>query len=162
MGTPYRYSLWAPFENAGLEESALIRPSYYGAWALAEAIGGNGGSKQVHAVLEEETLTVYSLYAQGELDGLFVINMEPFNVSQAVDGRERPFTRFEIRDEVARQAKIKRLTAPGTDVKAGGTWGGQTLDDQGVAQGEEFTESWAPGEVINVGYGEAVYLSWGE
>ncbi|GAB7364903.1 hypothetical protein MBLNU230_g5694t1 [Neophaeotheca triangularis] len=162
MGTPYRYSLWAPFADAGLEASALIRPSYYGAWALAEAIGGHGGSKQVHAVVEEESLVAYALYAAGALDGVWVVNMGEWNVSMAVEGERRPFMRFELPEGIDREARVKRLTAPGTDVKDGGTWGGQRLDDAGLVVGDELVERWMPGDVVNVGVGEAVYMSWSE
>lgn len=88
MGTPYRYSLWAPYEGAA-NDAALVRPAYYGAWMLATAIGngappahtGDGGEllhspsdssvyfagdtapqKVVHALLAQETLTAYALY----------------------------------------------------------------------------------------------------
>ncbi|KAF2004215.1 glycoside hydrolase family 79 protein, partial [Amniculicola lignicola CBS 123094] len=155
MGTPYRYSLWSPFASESNNHSAIIRPSYYGAVALAEAIGGNGGQKQVHAVLQEETMVAYSLYAAEKLDGLFIINMEPWNSTETGD---RPFTQFKLPARINKTAVVKRLTSPGSDVKTGGTWAGKVVTEEGLLEGQEVLEKWAPGEWINVGYAEAVLL----
>lgn len=168
MGTPYRYSLWAPFEGVGESDTALIRPSYYGALALAEGIGGGSGQKQVHAVMEEETLVAYALYEPGEafeggrLDGLFIVNMEPFNSTQAAAGEERPYIQFEVPEGVTAEGTVKRLTAPGSEVKTGATWGGQVVSEEGIVEGEEVVEHWSPGSPISVGYAEAVLVSFGQ
>lgn len=71
MGTPYRYSLWAPFEGA-TNHSALVRPSYYGAWVLATAIG-NGevstGHNESESSARDQTTPAagtYSPYYSGD------------------------------------------------------------------------------------------------
>ncbi|KAF2123048.1 hypothetical protein BDV96DRAFT_639596 [Lophiotrema nucula] len=157
QGTPYRYSLWSPFLSESNNHSALVRPSYYGALALSEAIGGNGGEKQIHAIVQEETLVAYSLYAGGELDGLFIINLEPWNATQTGD---RPFIQFQLPERISKSATMKRLTAPGSDVKTGGTWAGQTVNEEGNVEGDVVLEKWRPGDLVNVEYAEAVLLKF--
>lgn len=158
MGTPYRYSLWSPFESINNNHSALVRPSYYGALALSEVLGGgkaDGGKRQVHAVLEEETLVVYSVHSQQKLESLVILNMEPWNATQS---GPRPFIQFELPSRVMGKAAMKRLTAPGSDVKTGATWAGQTVNREGNVEGVAVVERWSEGEKINVGYAEAVVL----
>lgn len=158
MGTPYRYSLWSPFLAEVNSHSALVRPSYYGALAISEVLGGSEGDgrkRQVHAVLEEETLVAYAVYDSGRLDSLVVVNMEPWNATQT---GPRPYTRFWLPERLMGSARVKRLTAPGSDVKTGATWGGQTVDEEGNVVGRMVAESWNAGQAMDVGYAEAAVL----
>lgn len=157
QGTPYRYSLWAPYEGAS-NNSALIRPSYYGALMLSDALGGNGGSKQVHELLTEETFVAYSLYAKGVLDSVIIVNMEPYN---STANYSRPYTEVELPARIKQHGEIRRLTAPGADVKDGMTYAGQKVTAEGKITGRQKTESWRPGSKIIVPYSEAVLLTFG-
>lgn len=164
MGTPYRYSLWSPFMAEVNNHSALIRPSYYGALALSEVLGGygngdrrrgDGAERQVHAVLEEETLVVYSVYHERKLDSLVIVNMEPWNATQT---GTRPYIRFGLPGRIQGRASVKRLTALGSDVKSGETWAGQTVDALGNVKGQVVAERWSTGQTVDVRYAEAAIL----
>ncbi|KAF1950366.1 hypothetical protein CC80DRAFT_539628 [Byssothecium circinans] len=162
MGTPYRYSLWSPFKAEVNNHSAIVRPSYYGALVLSEILGGgkekgDGRKRQVHAVLEEESLVVYSVHFEQKLESLVILNNAEWNSTQVEQGG-RPFIQFELPQRVGGSAVVKRLTAPGANVKIGATWAGQTVSEQGVIEGKVFEEIWRAGEKINVGYSEAVVL----
>ncbi|KAJ0116876.1 hypothetical protein J7T55_010027 [Diaporthe amygdali] len=144
MGTPYRYSLWAPYEGA-TNHSALVRPSYYGAWVLATAIGngewpsghngtetraptipgsyspyysGDGAPKKVvHPLIAEETLTAYALYRTAPLhaiDSVVILNMEPYN---STANYTRPYVKVTLPERIQTPGVVRRLTASGSDVK---------------------------------------------
>ena len=155
-GTPYRYSLWAPFEGAS-DHSALIRPSYYGALMLATAIGDKGGKKQVQALVQEETFVAYALYAHSALDSVVVVNMEPFNATMP---GPRPHVDVKLPDDVHKPGKIMRLTAEGADVKDGVTWAGQTVSEHGEVEGEEVSERYWPGSTVSVPDSEAILIKF--
>lgn len=63
MGSPYRYSLWAPYDGAA-NNSALVRPVFYGAWVLATAIGNGGAASSLGS--EEDGRFGYSPYYSGD------------------------------------------------------------------------------------------------
>lgn len=144
MGTPYRYSLWAPYEGA-TNHSALVRPSYYGAWVLATAIGngevtsghneteteitpatgayspyysGDGAPKRVvHPLIAEETLTAYALYRTAPshaIDSVVILNMEPYN---STANYTRPSINVTLPERIQTPGIVRRLTASGSDVK---------------------------------------------
>lgn len=194
MGTPYRYSLWAPFEGAA-NNSALVRPAYYGAWVLAAAIGngvntaaaleqqqqhqlkggqvfyspyysGDGAPKKViHALVQEETFTAYALYRTAPdhgLDAVVILNLEPFN---STANYTRPYARVELPERIRTPGTIRRLTAPGSDVKdfeqTAITFAGQSIDKSGLIQGgKEVVEAWMPGERVLVGDAEGVLITF--
>lgn len=155
-GTPYRYSLWAPFEGAA-NHSALVRPSYYGALMLATAIGDNGGKKQVRAVVQQETFVAYALYAHTGLDSVVVVNMEPFNATMP---GPRPHVDVTLSEAAHKPGKIMRLTADGSDVKDGVTWAGQTVSEHGEVEGREVSERYSPGSVVKVQNSEAILIKF--
>ncbi|GME66480.1 glycoside hydrolase family 79 protein [Neofusicoccum parvum] len=159
QGTPYRYSLWAPFEGA-TNHSALVRPSYYGALLLARAIGGNGNAKQVRSIVEAETFVAYALYGETRLDSLIVVNMEPFN---ATTSGPRPYVTVQIPSAPGKGVgsgtrKAWRLTAPGSDVKDGVTLAGQNVMKDGSLSGDEMVEIVQPGEQIKLQNSEAILI----
>ncbi|KAI3399377.1 hypothetical protein diail_7104 [Diaporthe ilicicola] len=188
MGTPYRYSLWAPHEGA-TNHSALVRPSYYGAWVLATAIGngqeepgqtgsstsappGHGGggggvpSKVVHGLLADETFTAYALYLTGPshaLDSLVILNLEPYN---STANYARPYANVTLPARIQTPGTIRRLTAPGSDVKdfeqTAITFAGRSVTEQGRVDDrvDEVTEDWVPGQSILVGDAEAVLVTF--
>ncbi|KAI0152894.1 hypothetical protein GGR57DRAFT_161683 [Xylariaceae sp. FL1272] len=159
QGTPYRYSLWSPFFAESNNHSAIVRPSYYGALALSEILGGggkgDGGERQVHAVLEEESLVVYSVHFEHTLESLVILNNEVWNATQV---GSRPFIEFALPERIKGSASVKRLTAPGADVKIGATWAGQTVSEEGVVKGKAAKETWRKGDKIRVGCSEAAVL----
>jgi hypothetical protein len=158
QGTMYRYSLWAPFENA-TTTSALIRPSYYGALLLADAIGSNSGEKQVAPVKEEgETFVAYSLYDQGVLDSVIVVNMDPYNVTA---NYSRPSIDVDVDAPNSGKGEVFRLTAPGSDVKDGVVYAGQTVSEEGLVVGEPQSEAFIPGQPVKLHSSEAVLIKFG-
>lgn len=169
MGTPYRYSLWAPYEGAAIN-SALVRPAYYGAWLLARAIGhGNhtdAPKKVVHQLLAEESLTAYALYRTASgghtLDSIIILNMEPYN---STANYTRSHLGFTLPNRVTKSGILRRLTAPGSDVKdfeqTAITFAGRSIGKDGIVTGgEEVTEIWTPGEPVLVGNAEAVLITF--
>ncbi|KAL1623631.1 hypothetical protein SLS56_008214 [Neofusicoccum ribis] len=159
QGTPYRYSLWAPFEGA-TNHSALVRPSYYGALLLVRAIGGNGNAKQVRSIVEAETFVAYALYGDTRLDSLIVVNMEPFN---ATTSGPRPYVTVQVPSAPGKGVgsgirKVWRLTALGSDVKDGVTLAGQSVMKDGSLSGDEMVEIIQPGEQIKLQNSEAILI----
>lgn len=198
MGTPYRYSLWAPYEGA-TNHSALVRPSYYGAWVLATAIGngevsssssssgqnetsaevenvasseayspyysGDGAPKRVvHPLIAEETLTAYALYKTGPshaIDSVIILNLEPYN---STANYTRPAVNVTLPGRIQRPGTVRRLTASGSDVKDFAqtdiTFAGRSVSKEGLVEGDEVTETWAPGDSVLVGDAEAVLITF--
>lgn len=189
MGTPYRYSLWAPYEGA-TNHSALVRPSYYGAWVLATAIGngevpsgqietevapstgayspyysGDGAPKKVvHPLIAEETLTAYALYKTAPshaIDSVIILNLEPYN---STANYTRPSINVTLPERIQTPGIVRRLTASGSDVKDFAqtdiTFAGRSVNKEGLVEGEEVTETWAPGQSVLVGDAEAVLITF--
>ena len=188
MGTPYRYSLWAPYEGA-TNHSALVRPSYYGAWVLATAIGNNEASAQdparpapapgtyspyysgdgapkkvVHPLIAEETLTAYALYRTAPshaIDSVVILNLEPYS---STANYTRPHVNVTLPARIQTPGVVRRLTASGSDVKdfeqTDITFAGRGVSKDGLVVGEEVTETWVPGESVLVGDAEAVLITF--
>ncbi|OCL13285.1 glycoside hydrolase family 79 protein [Glonium stellatum] len=155
IGTPYRYSLWAPFPGAA-NDSALIRPTYYAALMLATAL--KGGQKQVFPIIQEDHLVWYSLYSRGSLDSIVVVNMNMYNSTMTTPC---PSLRFKI-PNIKERLSVRKLTASGAEAKTGYTWAGTTVNDQGGIVGQEQIEYIETGDVINVQDSEAILISIGK
>ncbi|KAL9110759.1 MAG: hypothetical protein Q9227_004751 [Pyrenula ochraceoflavens] len=166
MGTPYRYSAWQPIT---LNDTAPhVKPLYYGNLMVASAFAGGGGKKQVVSLLNESSwLTAYGVYdydgdgGGGLLGAVVVVNLEGWNSTQ--DG-ERPGVRVKLPevegDGVGWEgAKVRRLTAPGVEVKTGVEFAGRTVDGQGNLVGEEVLEEVEGGGWVRVAAGEAVLVT---
>jgi len=158
MGTPYRYSPWQPITINGTAPTA--RPLYYGNMFTSTALAG--GDKQVVSVLNETSLTAYAIYsakhAPATLESLAVVNLEQYNMTQSAG--LRPYTAFKLPAHVGgwSHAKVRRLTAPGTDARTNVTFAGQYVDDTGCIVGELDIERVHNGHVL-VAAGEAVLVS---
>lgn len=146
MGTPYRYSLWAPYEGA-TNHSALVRPSYYGAWLLATAIGngevspvnnetsaqdlkpdtpgvyspyysGDGTPKKVvHPLIAEETLTAYALYRTAPSHAIDSVVILNLEPYNSTANYTRPYIKVTLPERIQAPGVVRRLTASGSDVK---------------------------------------------
>lgn len=146
MGTPYRYSLWAPYEGA-TNNSALVRPSYYGAWLLATAIGngevlpvhnetsaqnlkpdtpgiyspyysGDGAPKKVvHPLIAEETLTAYALYKPAPSHAIDSVVILNLEPYNSTANYTRPYINVTLPERIQTPGVVRRLTASGSDIK---------------------------------------------
>ena len=161
MGTPYRYSLWQPFDDQPDKTgnlSALIRPSYYGALMLAQALKGG---KKVVSLVQQESFVAYGLYGgtDSKLSGIVAVNMNEYN--QTASAVARPSVTLSLPESVTKGAnvQVRRLTAPGADVKTGETLAGRTVDKSGVITGTEVVEALVSGGVV-LKSSEAVLLSF--
>lgn len=153
-GSVYRYAPWQPTTINGTAPYA--KPLYYGNLLAAQALGS--GDLQVVSILNETRQTAYGVYAaQQELRSVVAINLEMFNSTQDED--ERAYTVFRLPEDVDWDgAEVRRLTAPGVEVKTGVTYAGRSVDDDGKLAGEEKVEAVEDGEV-RVGAGEAVLVT---
>jgi len=89
---------------------------------------------------------------------LALLNLQIFNQTQT---SERPTVEFDIsafRQHANRPVTIRRLQAPGADIKAGNvtTWAGQTFSN-GVAEGT-LKEERQTGSIVSVAASEAVLV----
>ena len=118
-------------------------------------------------LVNETTLSAYAIYeaANGgnepQLSSIAVVNLEMFNSTQ--DPSERGQVAFELPSETADwgKAEVRRLTAPGVEVKSNITLAGQYVDDRGKVVGTRSAESADGGRVL-VSAGEAVLVSVGK
>ncbi|KAF4534706.1 Glycoside hydrolase family 79 [Lasiodiplodia theobromae] len=162
-GSVYRYAPWQPTTINGTAPYA--KPLYYGNLFAAQALGGSGGGSgggggvdlQVVSILNETRQTAYGVYEGAELRSVAVVNLEMFNSTQ--EEEERVYTVFKLPEDVDWDgAEVRRLTAPGVEVKTGVTYAGRSVDDDGKLAGEEEVEAVKDGEV-RVGAGEAVLVT---
>lgn len=156
-GSVYRYAPWQPTTINGTAPYA--KPLYYGNLLAAQALGGGGtgGELQVVSLLNETRQTAYGVYEGAELKSVVAINLEMFNSTQDED--ERAYAVFRLPEDVDWDgAEVRRLTAPGVEVKTGVTYAGRSVDDDGKLAGEEEVEAVEDGEV-RVGAGEAVLVT---
>lgn len=159
-GTPYRYSAWQPVAVNGTAPYA--KPLYYGNLFTSTAFAG--GAKQIVTLANETTFTAYAIYdaangsAAARLESVAVVNLEMFNATQDAGSRPYVAVQLPLDGEVVAGAQVRRLTAPGVDVKDGITFAGQYVDSNGQIVGTLETESLSNDTVL-VGAGEAVLVS---
>ena len=113
-------------------------------------------------------MTAYAIYGKSaahphasgrSLESIAVVNLGQYNISQPA--AERPYTAFTLPPHLANwsAAKVRRLTAAGTDAKPPNiTFAGQYVDADGMIAGRLALESVKNGEVF-VAAGEAVLIS---
>ncbi|KAK0458968.1 glycoside hydrolase family 79 protein [Desarmillaria tabescens] len=170
------YDMWYPIEN--LNGPVKVFPSYSAYLFIAEAIGtsqslriGNiypgrqaNGSSITAAMgdASQGQLVAYGFWDDSSLGypvKLALLNLQSYNETE--EGT-RPSTMFDISKYLSEgkgSVTVRRLQAPGADVKEGNvtTWAGQTYAN-GVAEGELIEEK-IDGEVIVVAASEAVLVS---
>lgn len=170
------YDLWYPIEN--LNGPVKVFPSYSAYLFVAEVIGSsrslrigniypgrqaNGSSITTEMGDESQgQLVVYGFWDDSlSVDfpvKLALLNLQSYN--ETTEGT-RPSTTFDISEylsESADSVAVRRLQAPGADVKDGNitTWAGQTYAN-GVAEGVLTEEKIAGGEIA-VAASEAVLV----
>ncbi|KAK0203758.1 glycoside hydrolase family 79 protein [Desarmillaria ectypa] len=169
------YNLWYPIEN--LNGPVKVFPSYSAYLFIAEAIGtsrslrignvypgrqANGSSITAEmGDASQGQLVVYGFWDDSSADHpvkLALLNLQSYN--ETTEGT-RPSTTFDISGYLSEDkgsVTVRRLQAPGADVKEGNvtTWAGQTYAS-GVAKGELIEEK-ISGREIAVAASEAVLL----
>lgn len=163
MGTPYRYAPWQPITVNGT--APFAKPMYYGNLFVATALAN--GLKRVVSLVNETTFTAYGIYggADGpqELESVAVVNMQMWNSTQGAAGEQRPYATVELPglgdSGTWEGAEVRRLTAPGAEVKNGVTFAGRTVGGDGTLVGQEQVEAVVDGISVEVGAGEAVLVT---
>ncbi|KAG7448585.1 uncharacterized protein BT62DRAFT_929673 [Guyanagaster necrorhizus] len=170
------YDLWYPIEN--LNGPVQVFPSYSAYLFVAEAIGTSRGlrigniypGRQANGSsittgmgdTSQGQLVAYGLWDESNADypvKLALLNLQSYN--ETTDGI-RPSTAFDISEYLSEEVQgsviLRRLQAPGANVKGGNvtTWAGQTYAN-GVAEGELIEEK-IDGGVIAVAASEAVLV----
>ena len=114
--------------------------------------------------IAEETLTAYALYKPAPshaLDSVIILNLEPYN---STANYTRPSINVTLPERIQSAGIVRRLTASGSDVKDFAqtdiTFAGRSVNKEGLVEGEEVTETWAPGESVLVGDAEAVLITF--
>jgi hypothetical protein len=177
------YNQWYPVEN--LNGPVKVFPSYSAYLFVTEAIGrskslqianiypgrqANGSSITTQlGDTSQGQLVAYGFWDTQRPSGssyptkLALINMEIYNVTQAAQGVARPNATFDFSAYLDRKAtqkpiKIRRLTAPGADVKEANItlWAGQEFST-GKPKGK-IVEEIIRGGKVDVPASEAVLL----
>ncbi|KAF2239937.1 glycoside hydrolase family 79 protein [Viridothelium virens] len=162
QGTPYRYSAWQPIKIN--DTDAQPKALYYGNLFTSTALAG--GNKQVDILVNGTSFTAYAIYDAAnatdgstvdasQLDSIVLVNLNMFNSTQPAS--ERPYITVTLPD-AASDAEVRRLTAPGVEVKDGISWAGRNLTQDGFIVGQEIVERVANGQV-SIGAGEALLIS---
>lgn len=114
-------------------------------------------------MVNETHFTAYAIYEASEpvvLSAIAVVNLEIFN--STMEESERPFISFVLPAEVdVRNARVRRLTAPGVEKAEDITWAKQYISAGGTIVGTRSTERLVgSGRTVEVGAGEAVLVSF--
>lgn len=154
-GSVYRYAPWQPITIN--DTAPYEKPLYYGNLFNAAALAGE--DSQVVSIANESTFAAYAIYAAGDgaLRSVAVVNLAMFNSTQDED--ERVVTVVTLPDVADwSDAEVRRLTAPGVEVKMGVTFAGRSVDEDGNLGGDEDVEAVEDG-TVSVGAGEAVLVT---
>lgn len=150
QGTPYRYSAWQPIPYLGLP--ATPRPLYYGNLFMAQLL--QGGHKQVGLLTNTTFFTSYGIYTFGKLTDVAIIN---FNIYNSTSTGPREYMRVDL-PQASSKSVVRRLTAPGAEVKDGITFAGITVSAEGELSGGKL-EKVEGNKQILVGASEAVLVT---
>ncbi|CAK5269122.1 unnamed protein product [Mycena citricolor] len=175
-----RYNLWYPEDAANGEKQVF--PSYSAYLFVAEALGtsktlrvsniypgrqSNGSTiTPAEGDVSAGQSVVYGFWEESSHafpTKLALLNLQAFNQSET---GSRPTTVFDISAYLPPKTKtvsVKRLQAPGADIKFGNltTWAGQTfaLDSDGLAQGKLRVDTIRGGK-IEVEASGAALITW--
>ena len=114
-----------------------------------------GGHKEVTILTNTTHLTSYGIYTFGTLTAVAVVNLEIWNSTEA---GTRPGVSVVVKGATTGSV-VRRLTAPGVEVKTGMTWAGQAVDSNGKITGAEVTESLNIDGSVLVSASEAVLIT---
>lgn len=124
QGLDYRYNAWQPIETK--VQAPTTRAPYYGHVMVASALGRSKETRVVNIPLNEDTESAYAVYDSDKLAKLVVLNMQSFNHTTGGTRSSSSYS-FQVPGEFA-SAKVERLTALGSDVLDGITFGGVSYD----------------------------------
>ncbi|KAJ5086472.1 hypothetical protein NUU61_007779 [Penicillium alfredii] len=131
QGLNYRYASWQPITSKGVPPTT--RPPYYGQIMVATALGHAKDSRIVNIPLSEDTESAYAIYNGKRLSKLAVLNLRAFNQTTTKTRPDRKYL-FQL-PKHSQDAKIERLTAPGSDALQNVTFGGVSYG-YGLKQGK--------------------------
>ena len=157
MGSPYRYSPWQPITINGT--APFAKPLYYGNLFIATALAGGG--KQVVSLINETNLVAYGIYGEGAgLSSIAVVNLHIWNsTQQEADRPSMDLALPQVEGISWSNAEVRRLMAPGAEVKSSVTFAGRLVDDNGKLEGKETVESVGDEGMITVPASEAVLIT---
>ncbi|KAF7536701.1 hypothetical protein G7054_g4302 [Neopestalotiopsis clavispora] len=160
QGTGWKYSAWTPVEAFGYP--AGVQGTYFSWLFTAKAL--RGGHKQVELLYSNKTFVAYGIYKNGcssseaSLESIVAINLQAWKAGQ--DPATRPVTYVDIPEDLnATSAKVRRLTAPGANVKWGITFDSQGVDTDGTLNGTAKSEKISDARV-GVAASEAVLITF--
>ncbi|KAF9874379.1 putative nadp-dependent alcohol dehydrogenase protein [Colletotrichum karsti] len=139
QGTGWKYSAWNPVTAFGY--SSGILGTYYSYLFTYTLL--SGGNKQVELLVGDKTFVAYAIY-DAEPDrsypsAIVAINLEAWKANAAPG--QKPYVELELPTSLRhRNATVRRLTAPGTNVNWGITFAGQSMDGQGKINGTMVRE----------------------
>lgn len=113
-------------------------------------------------MVNETRLTAYAIYDKADqlLESIAIVNLEMFNSTQPAN--DRPYTKISLPSSFVNgtggKIKVRRLTAPGVEVKQGITFAGQHVDSDGKIVGNQTIEQLMEDHIL-VGAGEAILVS---
>ncbi|ETS83219.1 hypothetical protein PFICI_05095 [Pestalotiopsis fici W106-1] len=160
QGTGWKYSAWSPVEAFGFP--AGVQGTYFSWLFTAKAL--KGGHKQFEVLYSNQTFVAYGIYKNGcssskaNLESIAAINLQAWDASE--DSADRPVIYVDIPESLnATSAKVRRLTAPGANVKWGITFDSQGVDTDGTINGTAKSEKISDGRV-GVAASEAVLITF--
>lgn len=129
QGVNYRYGSWQPIETN--RSVKATKPAFYGNVASADFVGRSRGKLRVMEIdlkngglAEEEA--VYAAFVDDALERLAIVNLGQWNATQE---EQRPNVQYEFQTSGhAKEARVKRLIADGTDSYSGVTYGGYSYN----------------------------------
>ncbi|KAF2453338.1 glycoside hydrolase superfamily [Lineolata rhizophorae] len=130
QGTGYRYAAWQPVATA--TGRRRTRAPYYGDAAAAAMVGARArGPARVRELAAAERAVAYAAYEGAGLARLMAISLDAYNgTGAAAEAAARPAATFALGlpEGCAREARVARLMAGGSDAVAGVTWDGVSFD----------------------------------
>ncbi|KAJ5489322.1 L-xylulose reductase [Penicillium diatomitis] len=124
QGLNYRYTSWQPILSK--RNPPKTRPPYYGQIMVASAIGKGHDTRIVNIPLQGDRESAYAVFNGTQLSKLVVINLQAYNQSATLNRPSKDY-RFKLPSHV-KEAKVERLSAPGSDSTGSVTFGGVSYD----------------------------------
>jgi hypothetical protein len=125
----------SPWQPIPLDSQApYVRPSYYGFAAMAQIVGSGNGTTQIAALplsgissSYAPYVRAYSVYTNGALSGVVVINGMTSNSSES--NKESLTVSVSFPNSQGKTLYLSSLTAAGADALDGATWNGISYSD---------------------------------
>ncbi|EXJ95859.1 hypothetical protein A1O1_00984 [Capronia coronata CBS 617.96] len=152
-------SAWQPIEYYG--NQPFVRPNYYAFAAFDQTIGptcqAQVGGFVLHNMSEQYggRSAAYSVYQDGTLASIVLINSNPANVSEA----NKPSLTFELTlptQFAGQDLYLAYLTSDGADAKHGTTWNGISYEESGDGTPTRVNNTV---ETVTIGHGGSVNVT---